>query len=129
MGYRSAHERNTTIVFFIIDADTYDIVIHPEFYEKCEREKFFKDFFIMLIFDGLENKYEISMCREYRILKNRKAMGALVMQNVRSKSKPFIMEMDPSMYEMERDIPGNTTYLAVTISYCAIALHSGIYEV
>lgn len=57
----------------------------------------------MLVFEGLEGKYDVKLCREFKILKNRKAMGTLQMQNVRSKSKPVIMEMDPIMYEMEKE--------------------------
>jgi len=86
------------------EADTYDIVIHPSFCEKCKKISFFKEFFIMLIFEGLESKYELKFNREYKILKNRKVMGTLQMQSVRTKSKPVIMEMDPYMYEMEKDL-------------------------
>lgn len=60
----------------------------------------------MLVFEGLEGKYDVKLCREFKILKNRKAMGTLQMQNVRSKSKPVIMEMDPIMYEMEKEYLG-----------------------
>eukprot|EP00111_Clytia_hemisphaerica_P004458 TCONS_00012749-protein len=85
------------------EVDVYDIVIHPEFFTKCQQQSFFKEFFIMLIFDGLEAKYELNLNREYKILKNRKAMGTLQMQTVRSKSKPVIMEMDPVMAELEQE--------------------------
>ena len=57
----------------------------------------------MLVFDGLEAKYELKLNREYKVMKNRKAMGTLQMQNVRSKSKPVIMEMDPVMAELEHE--------------------------
>ena len=43
-------------------------------------------------------------------MKNRKAMGTLQMQNVRSKSKPVIMEMDPVMVELEHEQLGKTFF-------------------
>lgn len=58
----------------------------------------------MLVFDGLQDKYDLKLNREYKILKNRKAMGTLQMQNIRSKSKPVIMEMDPVMAELEHEM-------------------------
>lgn len=63
----------------------------------------------MLVFDGLESKYELDLCREYKLLKNRKSIGTLQMQNVRSKSKPFIMEMDGIMYNLEKQASGAST--------------------
>jgi len=87
----------------LTEVDAYDIVIHPEFFKKCQEISFFKEFFIMLVFDGLEAKYDLKLNREYKILKNRKAMGTLQMQTVRSKSKPVIMEMDPHMVELEQE--------------------------
>jgi len=86
-----------------IEVDVYDIVIHPDFLKKCEKISFFKEFFVMLVFDGLEDKYSLELNREHRILKNRKSIGTLAMQNVRSKSKPVIMEMNPSMVQMEKE--------------------------
>jgi len=85
------------------EADTYDIVIHSSFYTKVQTIDFFKEFFLQLLFDGLESKYDLELTREYRILKNRKVMGTLQTQNVRNKSKPVIMEMDKYMYEMEKE--------------------------
>ncbi len=60
----------------------------------------------MLIYEGLESKHEVKLDANYRILKNRKAMGTLQMQNVRTKSTPVIMEMDHEMYAMEKENAG-----------------------
>jgi len=106
MGIGEAHKEKDKTG---LAADAYDIVIHPSFLEKCKQIQFFKDFFIMLIFDGLEDKYQVELGREYKILKNRKCIGTLQMQNVRNKSKPFIMEMDPTMYEMEKEMKDDYT--------------------
>ena len=61
------------------------------------------EFFTMLIYEGLESKHEIKLHENYKILKNRKAMGTLQMQSVRTKSTPVIMEMDDHMYQMEKE--------------------------
>lgn len=70
----------------------------------------------MLVFDGLESKYELDLCREYKILKNRKSIGTLHMQNVRSKSTPVIMEMDDTMYDLEKEAVNATRGTSTMIS-------------
>eukprot|EP00794_Sanderia_malayensis_P018064 gene18064-19873_t len=84
------------------DCCTYDIVIHPAFYKKIEKSEFFKEFFLTLIIEGLESKHSVELNVNYKVLKNRKAMGTLQMQNVRTKSTPVIMEMDDYMYQLEK---------------------------
>ena len=84
----------------------YDVVIHTSFYDEIQKSEFFMEFFIELVFCGLEEKYGTLLSRDYTKLKNRKAVGTLQLQNVRSKSAPVIMEMDSNMYELEKDIIG-----------------------
>ena len=57
----------------------------------------------MLIYEGLQNKHDLKLNHGFTMLKNRKAIGTLGIQNVRTKSTPIIMEMDPDMYEMEKE--------------------------
>ena len=64
------------------EVDVYDVVIHPDFLRKCEKSSFFKEFFVMLVFDGLADKYSLELNREYKLLKNRKSIGTLTTQNV-----------------------------------------------
>eukprot|EP00112_Aurelia_sp_Birch-Aquarium-sp1_P007991 Seg1872.6 transcript_id=Seg1872.6/GoldUCD/mRNA.D3Y31 product="PIH1 domain-containing protein 1" protein_id=Seg1872.6/GoldUCD/D3Y31 len=85
------------------ECTAYDIVINPSFFEKINKSDFFKEFFIMLIYEGLQNKHELKLSHDYTILKNRKAIGTLGIQNVRTKSTPVIMEMDPDMYQLEKE--------------------------
>ena len=66
------------------EVDVYDVVIHPDFLRKCEKSSFFKEFFVMLVFDGLADKYSLELNREYKLLKNRKSIGTLTTQNVSS---------------------------------------------
>lgn len=89
------------------EVDVYDIVIHSNFLQKILGSVYFKEFFLTLVFDALEEKFSLTLTREFTLLKNRKQMGALQTQNVRSKSKPVIMEMDPNAYT--RETSRNTT--------------------
>ena len=57
----------------------------------------------MLVYEGLSTKHDLKLNADHVILKNRKAIGTLQMQMVRTKSTPVIMEMDQDMYEMEKE--------------------------
>ncbi|XP_078348783.1 PIH1 domain-containing protein 1-like isoform X2 [Oculina patagonica] len=72
----------------------YDIVINPTFYNKIQNSELFKSFFLTLVFEGLESKYDIELERNWTVLKNKKCMGVLQPHFIRSKSKPVIMEME-----------------------------------
>uniref|UniRef100_A0A3Q2YCR8 PIH1 domain-containing protein 1 n=1 Tax=Hippocampus comes TaxID=109280 RepID=A0A3Q2YCR8_HIPCM len=56
------------------------------------KEALFQQFVIMVSFEGLENKYNIELSREWKVLKNRKFLGSVSEQNIRTKSKPVIQE-------------------------------------
>ncbi|XP_062566977.1 PIH1 domain-containing protein 1-like [Saccostrea cucullata] len=71
----------------------YDVVIHPGFMEKMKDSEIFKTFFLSVTLEGLEEKYSVALSRDWVILKNRKSVGRLQEQNVRTQSKPVIMEM------------------------------------
>ena len=72
----------------------YDVVINPTFYNKIQSSELFKSFFLTIVFEGLESKYDIELERNWTVLKNKKCMGVLQPHFIRSKSKPVIMEMD-----------------------------------
>ncbi|XP_067875788.1 PIH1 domain-containing protein 1 [Heterodontus francisci] len=74
----------------------YDIVINSKFYNKIQNNKLFMEFFITIGFEGLENKYNLELSREWRMLKNRKFLGSITEQNIRTKSKPIIQELESS---------------------------------
>ncbi|XP_053307659.1 PIH1 domain-containing protein 1 [Spea bombifrons] len=74
----------------------YDIVINNSFFDKIKGNELFREFFITVAMEGLENKYELELSREWRMLKNRKFMGSVFEQNIRTQSKPIIQEMNPS---------------------------------
>ncbi|XP_051898983.1 PIH1 domain-containing protein 1 isoform X2 [Pristis pectinata] len=74
----------------------YDIVINSKFYNKIQNNKLFMEFFMTIGFEGLENKYNLELSREWRMLKNRKFLGSVTEQNIRTKSKPVIQELKSS---------------------------------
>ncbi|KAK3098228.1 hypothetical protein FSP39_017404, partial [Pinctada imbricata] len=78
----------------------YDVVVHPDFMEKMQNSEVFRAFFLSVTLEGLEDKYNTTLSREWLILKNRKCVGNLQEQTIRKQSKPQIMEMgdDGKMY-------------------------------
>ncbi|KAM4634851.1 PIH1 domain-containing protein 1 isoform 3-T3 [Polymixia lowei] len=73
----------------------YDVVINQEFFQKCQKDPLFQQFLIMVTLEGLENKYKLELSRDWKVLKNRKFFGSVSEQNIRSKSRPIIQELQP----------------------------------
>ncbi|KAG5832306.1 hypothetical protein ANANG_G00289710 [Anguilla anguilla] len=74
----------------------YDVVINNEFFQKCQKDPLFLQFVIAVSFEGLENKYSVELSREWKVMKNRKFLGSISEQNIRTQSKPSIQELSPS---------------------------------
>ncbi|KAJ6654424.1 hypothetical protein lerEdw1_007017 [Lerista edwardsae] len=73
----------------------YDVTVSSDFFNKMENNHFLKEFFITVALEGLSEKYNMEINHpEWRILKNRKFMGSISEQTIRTKSKPVIQEMD-----------------------------------
>ena len=81
-------------MFYVLGCTAYDVAINPIFYDKMQNSELFHSFFLTIVFEGLETKYNIELERKWTVLKNRKCMGSLHPHCIRSKSKPVIMEMD-----------------------------------
>ena len=79
---------------YITGCTAYDVVINPGFYSKIQKSELFNSFFLTIVFEGLESKYDIELERKWTVLKNKKSMGTLHPHCIRSKSKPVIMEME-----------------------------------
>lgn len=73
----------------------YDVVINQEFFQKCQKDPLFQQFIILVSMEGLENKYNLELSRDWKVLKNRKFLGSICEQNIRTKSKPVIQELQP----------------------------------
>lgn len=72
----------------------YDVVVNNEFFRKCQSDELFQQFLLVVSLEGLENKYSVALSREWKILKNRKFLGSIMEQNIRTKSKPVIQELN-----------------------------------
>lgn len=73
----------------------YDVVINQEFFQKCQKDPLFQQFVILVSLEGLENKYNLELSRDWKVLKNRKFLGCVSEQNIRTKSRPVIQELQP----------------------------------
>lgn len=77
-----------------LTAAAYDVVINPLFLTKISTNVLFRSFFIQVVIEGIENKYELQLDRaSLTQLKNCRYFGEQPSeQTVRTKSKPFIVE-------------------------------------
>lgn len=73
----------------------YDVVISDTFYQNSQKDPLFQQFLILVSLEGLENKYNLELSRDWKILKNRKFFGSVSEQNIRTKSRPVIQELQP----------------------------------
>ncbi|XP_062263855.1 PIH1 domain-containing protein 1 isoform X1 [Platichthys flesus] len=73
----------------------YDVVINQEFFQMCQKDPLFEQFVILVSLEGLENKYNLQLSRDWKVLKNRKFLGSVAEQNIRTKSRPVIQELPP----------------------------------
>lgn len=75
------------------DAIVCDVAIHPDFFLKIEAVNIFRDFLITIIFEALDDKYNIQVDRDtWIILKNRKCMGTLVKHRVQNRDVKGVYE-------------------------------------
>lgn len=73
----------------------YDVVINQDFFQTCQKDPLFQQFIILVSVEGLENKYNLELSRDWKVLKNRKFLGSIGEQNIRTKSRPVIQELQP----------------------------------
>uniref|UniRef100_A0A1A9VMF6 PIH1 domain-containing protein 1 n=1 Tax=Glossina austeni TaxID=7395 RepID=A0A1A9VMF6_GLOAU len=65
--------------------DAVDIAVNPKFFSKIEKSLLFRDFFLALIAEALNDKYNVQIKVDKAIiLNNRKFIGALVTHRVRN---------------------------------------------
>lgn len=95
-------------------ATVYDVAINPNFFNKIEKDDLFQTFFLTVVFEGLQDKYQFEIdSQKYSILKNRKSFGTLQSHRIQIRdiktcevesSKPLIEEI-PSKSHTKKEIP------------------------
>ncbi|XP_029364352.1 PIH1 domain-containing protein 1 [Echeneis naucrates] len=97
-GYRvpmSLGEPHTEVDNSSQGCTAYDVVINQDFFQRCQKDPLFQQFVILVSLEGLENKYNLELSRDWKVLKNRKFLGSVSEQNIRTKSRPVIQELQP----------------------------------
>ncbi|KAK7107474.1 PIH1 domain-containing protein 1-like [Littorina saxatilis] len=79
----------------------YDVIVHTDFIRKLQTSELFQTFFLTIVCEGIEEKFTTELKRDWVILKNRRNIGKLQEQTVRTKSKPLIMDMENSFGQPE----------------------------
>lgn len=87
-----------------VPATAYDVAIHPEFFKKIEKDELFQTFFLTVVFEGLQDKYQFELdMQRYTVLKNRKSIGTLQTHRIQIRDikttedklkPPLIQEID-----------------------------------
>ncbi|CAH0581157.1 unnamed protein product [Chrysodeixis includens] len=82
-------------------ATVYDVAVNPEFFKKIEKDDLFQTFFLTVVFEGLQDKYQFEMdMQKYTILKNRKSIGTLQSHRIQIRDiKTFDNKVKPPLIE------------------------------
>uniref|UniRef100_A0A182JUG3 PIH1 domain-containing protein 1 n=1 Tax=Anopheles christyi TaxID=43041 RepID=A0A182JUG3_9DIPT len=80
-----------------------DIAINTKFYANIEFGGLLREFLISVLFDGVENKYNISLDESnFRILKNKKFMDKLIPHNIQNRDVKQVIESYPTQSDEDR---------------------------
>ncbi|XP_064392116.1 PIH1 domain-containing protein 1-like [Halichondria panicea] len=81
----------------------FDVVVGAAFFESIQKRASLKEFLLTIVLEGIEEKYQMLLSRDCKILKNRKFIGDISEQTIRKKSKPFIIDMDRGDKEASKE--------------------------
>ncbi|XP_032120522.1 PIH1 domain-containing protein 1 [Sapajus apella] len=71
----------------------YDVAVNSDFYRRMQNSDFLRELVITIAREGLEDKYNLQLNPEWRMMKNRPFMGSISQQNIRSRQRPRIQEL------------------------------------
>ncbi|XP_047985400.1 PIH1 domain-containing protein 1-like [Leguminivora glycinivorella] len=95
-------------------ATVYDVAINPEFFKKIEKDDLFQTFFLTVVFEGLQDKYQFEIeMQKFTVLKNRKSIGTLQshriqvrdVKNCEETVKPLIEEISEKPSHKITEVP------------------------
>ncbi|XP_006160213.1 PIH1 domain-containing protein 1 isoform X4 [Tupaia chinensis] len=71
----------------------YDVAVNSDFYWRMQNSDFLRELVVTIAREGLEDKYNLQLNPEWRMLKNRTFLGSISQQNIRSRQRPRIQEL------------------------------------
>lgn len=93
----------------------YDVAVNQEFFKKIEKDDLFQVFFLTVVFEGLQDKYQFEIdMHKYTILKNRKSIGTLQSHRIQIRDiktcesptkAPLIQELDGKSLGLNKTAP------------------------
>lgn len=91
-----------------VPATVYDVAINPDFFKKIEKDDLFQTFFLTVVFEGLQDKYQFEIdMQKYTVLKNRKSIGTLQSHRIQIRDIKTTMDATkpPLIEEIENKPP------------------------
>jgi len=116
----------------------YDVIINPNFLHTINASKTFFGFFMSVVFEGLLNKYEAELDRNWILLKAKKFLGRIEEQNLRKRTliqeipnKPPLISEVEQVYKPKFEIirepePGHPDFLIAEIKLPAVEKASSV---
>ena len=81
------HNGNSCVAF--------DVVISPKFVTIAQSRQLMLQLLVAAALEGIEAKYDLSLARDWTLLKNKKVMGSIQSQCIRTAEQPLISEIAP----------------------------------
>ncbi|XP_045495316.1 PIH1 domain-containing protein 1-like [Colias croceus] len=102
-----------------IPATVYDVAINPDFFTKIEKDDLFQTFFLTVVFEGLQDKYQFEAdMSKYTVLKHRKSIGTLQSHRIQIRDvKQCEEKVKPLIEEIKKPVPKAETPAKKEIVY------------
>ncbi|NXW86698.1 PIHD1 protein, partial [Alopecoenas beccarii] len=73
----------------------YDVVVNSEFFRTLQTDPLYREFFLTVAMEGLAEKYGLELeLTGWRVLRNRRFLGSISAQNIRTRPRPRIQELE-----------------------------------
>ncbi|NXY21221.1 PIHD1 protein, partial [Atrichornis clamosus] len=72
----------------------YDVVVNSGFFRMLQADPLYLEFFLTVAMEGLSEKYGVELeLTGWRVLQNRRFLGSISAQNIRTQARPHIQEL------------------------------------
>ncbi|XP_065513713.1 PIH1 domain-containing protein 1 [Caloenas nicobarica] len=73
----------------------YDVVVNSGFFRTLQADPLYREFFLTVAMEGLAEKYGLELeLTGWRVLRNRRFLGSISAQNIRTRPRPHIQELE-----------------------------------